>query len=132
VLKKQTRRNNDDAEPLKLHSHRDLADDGAPRMTNAMERYISRPQARVKRPGDLAAPLSFVDAWARLHAEEPPLAHAVTVTVIHKLPVRDAAPVLGCSFATAARRRGAGLAALSIWTGFPVVDVARQVALLTA
>jgi hypothetical protein len=122
----------DHAEPLKLHSHRDLDDDGAPRMTRAMERYIARPQARVTRPGDLPAPLSFADAWARLHAEEPPLAAAVEQTVIHRLTVRAAAPVLGCCSATAARRKGAGLAALSIWTGLPVLAVARQIETLTA
>jgi len=123
---------NDNAEPLKLHSHHDLAADGAPRMTASMERYISRPQARVTRPGDLPAPVSFAEAWARLRAEEPPLAAAVEQTVIHRLTVRDAAPLLGCGSATAARRKGAGLAALSIWTGLPVLAVACQVETLTA
>ena len=106
--------------------------DGAPRMSEAMERYLAEPHERIERCGDLPAPLSFADAWARLHAEEPPLAAAVEQTVIHRLTVRDAAPVLGCGSATAARRKGAGLAALSIWTGLPVVDVARQVETLTA
>jgi len=123
---------NDNAEPLKLHSRRDLDDTGAPRMTGAMECYICRPHERVTRPGDLPAPVSFAEAWARLHAEEPPLAAAVEQTVIHRLTVRDAAPVLGCGSATAARRKGAGLAALSIWTGLPVLVVARQVETLTA
>jgi len=125
-------RNHDHAQPLRLHSHHALADDGAPRMTQAMEAYICQPHDRVKRPGDLPAPLSFADAWARLHAEEPPLAAAVEQTVIHRLTVRDAAPVLGCGSATAARRKGAGLAALSIWTGLPVLAVACQVETLTA
>ncbi len=117
---------------LKLHSHHDLDAAGAPRMTNAMEVYICQPHERVEQRGDLPAPLSFADAWARLHAEEPPLAAAVEQTVIHRLTVRDAAPVLGCGSATAARRKGAGLAALSIWTGLPVLTVARQVETLTA
>jgi len=106
--------------------------DGAPRMSEAMERYLAEPHERIERRGDLPAPLSFADAWARLHAEEPPLAAAVEQTVIHRLTVRDAAPVLGCGFATAARRKGAGLAALSIWTGLPVLAVACQVETLTA
>lgn len=106
--------------------------DGAPRMGEGLENYLAEPHERVERPGDLPAPLSFADAWTKLHAEEPPLAAAVTQTVIHRLTVRDAGPVLGCGSATAARRRGAGLAALSIWTGLPVLDVARQVETLTA
>jgi len=124
---------NDHAEPLKLHSHHDLDAAGAPRMTGAMEAYICQPHERIgERRGDVPAPLSFADAWARLHAEEPPLAAAVTQTVIHRLTVRDAALALGCGSATAARRKGAGLAALSIWTGLPVLTVARQVETLTA
>ncbi len=117
---------------LKLHSHCHLAEDGCPAMTNAMERYLAEPHERVERRGDLPAPLSFAEAWAKLHAEEPPLAAAVERTVIDGLTVRDAAPVLGCGSATAARRKGAGLAALSIWTGLPVLAVARQVETLTA
>jgi len=117
---------------LKLHSHHDLDAAGAPRMTNAMEVYICQPHEHSERRGNLPAPLSFADAWARLHAEEPPLAAAVEQTVIHRLTVRAAAPVLGCGSATAARRKGAGLAALSIWTGLPVLAVARQVETLTA
>ncbi len=122
----------DDNEPLRLHSRHDLAHDGTPAMTKAMEGYIAGAHERVRRPGDMPAPLSFADAWARLHEEEPPLAAAVEQTVIHRLTVRDAAPVLGCGSATAARRRGAGLAALSVWTGLPVLDVARQIEMLTA
>jgi len=117
---------------LKLHSHRDLDDAGVPRMTRAMEVYICQPHDHVKRPGDLPAPLSVAGAWAKLYAEEPPLAAAVERTVIDGLTVRDAAPLLGCGSATAARRKGAGLAALSIWTGLPVLAVACQVETLTA
>lgn len=124
MAKQDTNRRDDNAEPLKLHSHRDIDDAGVPRMTRRMEAYICRPHERVERCGDLPAPLSFADAWARLHAEEPPLAAAVEQTVIHRLTVRDAALALGCGSATAARRKGAGLAALSIWTGLPVLTVA--------
>ncbi len=123
---------NDNAEPLKLHSRRTLDEAGAPAMTPAMEAHITRPPSPQRRRSDPATPLSFAEAWARLHAEEPPLAAAVEQTVIYRLTVRDAAPVLGCGSATAARRKGAGLAALSIWTGLPVLDVARQVETLTA
>lgn len=132
MTKGQTSRGNDHAEPLKLHSHRALDDAGTPRMTEAMARCIARSPEPQPRRGDPPTPLSFADAWARLRNEEPPLAAAVTQTVIHRLTVRDAGPVLGCGSATAARRKGAGLAALSIWTGLPVVAVARQIATLTA
>ncbi len=123
---------NDHTEPLRLHSRHDLAHDGTPAMTPAMAAHIARPLSPHRRRGDPPAPLSFADAWAKLHREEPPLAAAVTQTVIHRLTVRAAAPVLGCGSATAARRKGAGLAALSIWTGLPVGDVACQVKTLTA
>ncbi len=106
--------------------------DGAPRMSAALENYVAEPHERVERRGDMPTPLSFAAAWVKLHAEEPPLAAAVERTVIDGLTVRDAAPVLGCGSATAARRKGAGLAALSIWTGLPVGDVACQVKTLTA
>jgi len=132
MAKQDMNRRNDNAEPVKLHSHRDLADDGTPRMTHAMEHYLAEPHERVERRGQIAPPLPFADAWAKLHAEEPPLAAAVTQTVIYRLTVRDAASLLGCGSATAARRKGAGLAALSIWTGLPIVDVARHFESLTA
>ena len=123
---------NDHAEPLRLHSRRALDDAGVPAITRSMEAHITRPPSPQRRRGDPPTLLPFADAWTKLHAEEPPLAAAVEQTVIHRLTVRDAAPVLGCGSATAARRRGAGLAALSIWTGLPVLDVARQVETLTA
>ncbi len=122
----------DTPDVLRLHSHRLVDDAGMPRMTHAMERAICQPRERTKRPGDLPAPLCLTDAWVRLHALEPHLAAALTQTVIHKLTVRDAAPALGVGSATVARRKGAGLAALSIWTGLPVLEVARQIEALTA
>ncbi len=70
---------------LKLHSHRDLADDGAPRMTGAMEAYLCQPHERVTRPGDLPAPLALPAAWARLQAQEPRLARTVAATVMRGL-----------------------------------------------
>ncbi len=108
----------------RLHSH-DLGPDGAPRMTERVLSYLDTPRS------PSLSPLSFADAWARLRAEEPPLAAAVA-HIVHKLTVRDAAPVLGVSFKTVARHRQAGLAALVVWMGLPDEVVARQVCDLTA
>ncbi len=119
-----------------LHSRHHLADDGAPAMTHRFEHLLNR--QRVATGGDapdrppVLPPVSFAEAWARLRAEEPHRAAAVVATVIHRLTVRDAAPVLNCSSATVARRRGEGLAALIVWTGLPDEVVARQVCELAA
>ncbi len=101
-------------------------------LSDAFTRHLDKPQLRVVRPGDPPVSLSFEDAWARLRAEEPLLAAAVEATVIGKRTVRDAVPVLGSSFSSVARRKGAGLAALMIWTGLDASVVARQVCDLTA
>ncbi len=120
----------------RLHSCHHLADDGAPQMTPRFEQFIDR--RRVATAGDAPdrlptlPPLSFAEAWARLRAEEPHRAAAVVTTVIHKLTVRDAAPVLNCSSATVSRRKGEGLAALAVWTAQDVAIVARQVCELAA
>lgn len=120
----------------RLHSRHHLADDGTPAMTPRFEQFIDR--RRVATAGDapdrppVLPPVSFAEAWARLRAEEPHRAAAVVATVIHRLTVRDAAPVLNCSSATVARRRGEGLAALIVWTGLPDEVVARQVCELAA
>lgn len=100
-------------------------------LSDAFMRHLDKSQRRVVRSGDPPVPLSFADAWGRLRTEEPLLAAAVAVTVIGKMTVRDAGPVLGASFSSVARRKGAGLAALSIWTGVDVSVVARQVCDLT-
>ncbi len=120
----------ENSDVLRLHSHRLLDDAGTPRMTHAMERAICQPRERPKRPGDLPAPLSLPDAWARLHTQEPPLAQAVAQTVIHKLTVRDAAPALGVCFKTVATRKGAGVAQIAVWTGLPTHEVVRQLPIL--
>ena len=111
---------------LKLHSHRDLADDGAPRMTGAMEAYLCQPHERVTRPGDLPAPLALPAAWARLQAQEPRLARTVAATVMRGLSPRKAAPGLGLCFKTVSTDKGAGMAQLVVWTGLPSYEVARQ------
>jgi len=102
-------------------------------LSEAFVASLDRSQLHVVRPGDppVPAPLSFAAAWGRLRTEEPLLASAVEATVIGKMTVRDAVPVLGASFSSVARRKGAGLAALSIWTGVDVSVVARQVCDLT-
>ena len=130
----------------RLHNRHALAGDGTPQMTEGMVLYLTRSSSGAvvdregvtladlgpSRPGTPPAPLSFTEAWARLRAEEPHLAAAVQATVIHKLTVRDAVPVLGVSFATVARRKGEGLAALVVWTGLDASIVARQICALTA
>ncbi len=119
-----------------LHSRHHLADDGTPAMTHRFEHLLDR--QRVAIGGDapdrppVLPPVSFAEAWARLRAEEPHRAAAVVTTVIHKLTVRDAAPVLNCSSATVSRRKGEGLAALAVWTAQDVAIVARQVCELAA
>jgi len=122
----------DHAEPLKLHTHRDLDDTGTPRMTGAMEAYICRPHERVTRPGDLPAPLSVAGAWARLQAQEPRLARTVAATVMQGLSPRKAAPGLGLCFKTVSTDKGAGVAQLEVWTGLPSYEVARQLRALDA
>ncbi len=120
----------------RLHSRHHLADDGTPAMTPRFEQFIDG--RRVATAGDAPdrpptlPPLSIAEAWARLRAEEPHRAAAVVTTVIHKLTVRDAAPVLNCSSATVSRRKGEGLAALAVWTAQDVAIVARQVCELAA
>jgi len=115
---------------LKLHSRRELARDGAPRMTRAMEAYIAQPHERVKRPGDLPAPLALPAAWARLQAQEPRLARTVAATVMQGLSPRKAAPGLGLCFKTVSTDKGAGMAQLKVWTGLPSYEVARQLCAL--
>ncbi len=122
----------------RLHSRHHLADDGTPAMTPRFEQFIDGRRVAPVQAGDALGgpptlpPLSFAEAWARLRAEEPHRAAAVVTTVIHKLTVRDAAPVLNCSSATVSRRKGEGLAALAVWTAQDVAIVARQVCELAA
>jgi len=111
---------------MKLHSGRALGDDGAPAMTFRFERYITQPGP--VRTGTPAVPLTVPEAWGRLRVDYPRLAAAVQATVVHKLTVRAAAPVLGCSFKTVALHRNAGVAQLVVWTNLPEHAVARQVA----
>jgi len=80
----------------------------------------------------LRASLSLVDAWARLCAEEPLLAAAVEATVVGQRSTDEAAPLLGVSPSTTNRRKLAGLAQLTIWTGLDGLVVTRQVYDLTA
>jgi len=101
-------------------------------LSEAFVASLDRSQLHVVGPGDLPASLSLVDAWARLCAEDRRLAAAVAVTVIHKRSVDDAAPLLGVSPSTANRRKLAGLAQLTIWTGLDGLVVTRQVYDLTA
>ncbi len=101
-------------------------------LSEAFTRHLDKPHLRVVRPGDPPVPLSFEDAWARLRTEQPPLAAAVEATVIGKRSTDEAAPLLGVSPSTANRRKLAGLAQLTIWTGLDERGVSRQVYDLTA
>ncbi len=101
-------------------------------LSDAFTRHLDKPQLRVVRPGDPPALLSFEEAWARLRAEDPPLAAAIDVTVIGRRSADDAAPLLGISPSTANRRKLAGLAQLTIWTGLDERGVTCKVHNLTA
>ncbi len=101
-------------------------------LSEAFTRHLDKPHLRVVRPGDLPAPLSFEEAWARLRAEDPPLAAAIDVTVIGRRSADDAAPLLGISPSTANRRKLAGIAQLTIWTGLDELGVTCKVHNLTA
>jgi len=126
MAKQDTNRRDDNAEPLRLHTRRTLDDAGVPAMTRAMEAHLCQPHERIERPGDLPAPLGLPAAWARLQAQEPPLARAVAATVMQGLSPRKAAPSLGFCFKTVATDRAAGMAQLQVWTGLPSDEVARQ------
>jgi len=112
----------DHAEPLKLHSHRDLADDGAPRMTGAMECYICRPQARVE-PSDSGEDVRLDDlqdeqreaALARLQVEHARLYGVIFLTDIRKLSLRETGRHLGLDHKTVKRHRVKGIAHLRAW-----------------
>jgi len=104
--------------------------DGAPRMSEAMERYLAELHERVTRPGDLPAPLALPAAWARLQAQEPRLARTLAATVMRGLSPRKAAPGLGFCFKTVSTDKGAGMAQLEVWTGLPSSEVARQLSAL--
>jgi len=109
--------------------HGKRQDDG---LSEAFVASLDRSQLRVVRPGDPPTLLSLAEAWARLRTEDRRLAAAVAVTVIHKRSVDDAAPLLGVSPSTANRRKRAGLAQLTIWTGLDERVVTCQVYDLTA
>jgi len=126
MAKQDTNRRDDNAEPLKLHSHRALDDTGVPAMTRAMEARLCQPHERIERPGDLPAPLALPAAWARLQAQEPRLARTVAATVMQGQSTRAAAPALGRCYKTVATNKGAGMAQLQVWTGLPSYEVARQ------
>ncbi len=69
------------------------------------------------RRGDLG--LTLPEAWARLHAEYPPLAACVTRCCVERRPqtLRAAAAALGVSHRTVRERKLAGVAQLVVWSG---------------
>jgi hypothetical protein len=101
-------------------------------LSEAFVASLDRSHLRVVRPGDPPALLSLAEAWTRLCAEDRRLAAAVAATVIHKRSVDDAAPLLGVSPSTANRRKRAGIAQLTIWTGLDELGVTCKVHNLTA
>ncbi len=117
-------RNNasDHAEPLKLHSRRELADDGAPRMTQTMECYICQPQARVE-PSDSGEDVRLDDlqdeqreaALTRLQVEHARLYGVVFLTDIRKLSLRATGRCLNMDHKTVKRHRAKGIAHLRAW-----------------
>ncbi len=117
----------DDRGITRLHT-RAIGPGGTPAMTHRFLNHLDRrTEGEGVRPGTPAVPLTIPEAWGRLRVDHPPLAAAVQATVVHKLTVRAAAPVLGCSFKMVALRKNSGLAQLVVWTNLPEHDVARHV-----
>jgi len=116
------------ADVVRLHT-RAIGPGGTPAMTHRFLNHLDRrTEGEGVRLGTPAVPLTVPEAWGRLRVDCPRLAAAVQATVVHKLTVRAAAPVLGCSFKMVALRKNSGLAQLVVWTNLPAYDVARQVA----
>lgn len=113
---------NDKAEPLKLHSHRGLADDGAPRMTRAMEAYITTTSSAPNRTAESEdSPLDDLQdeqqeaALARLQVEHARLYGVIFLTDIRKLSLRETGRHLGLDHKTVKRHRVKGIAHLRAW-----------------
>lgn len=117
-----TNRRDDTAEPVKLHSHRDLADDGAPRMTRAMEAYITASSSMSGRPADGEdSPLADLDegqkaaALVRLKEEHARLYGVLFLTDLRGLSLRETGRYLGLDHKTVKRHRAKGMAHMRAW-----------------
>ncbi len=114
---------NDNAEPLKLHSRRDLADDGAPRMTGAMLRVIAGREQDASDAGDDDAHDELADldqerkarALARLQVEHPALYGIVYLVDDRGLSLRSVGRHLNLDHHTVGRHRDKGLAYVRDW-----------------
>jgi len=113
---------NDNAEPLKLHSHHDLAADGAPRMTASMERYISRPQARVEPSDSEDVRLDDLQeeqreaVLTRLKEEHGRLYGVLFLTDLRGLSLRATGRHLGMDHHTVVKHRGRAIALIRAWS----------------
>jgi DNA-directed RNA polymerase specialized sigma24 family protein len=113
---------NDNAEPLKLHTHHDLAADGAPRMTKAMERYIARPQARVEPSDSEDVRLDDLQqehreaALTRLQVEHARLYGVLFLTDLRGLSLRATGRCLGMDHHTVTKHRGRAIALIRAWS----------------
>jgi len=114
----------DHAEPLKLHSHRALADDGAPRMTAAMLRVITASSSMSGCPtnGDSERDeLADLDeerkaaALARLEAEHPDLYGVVWLVDYRGLSLRATGRCLKMTHPTVGKHRAIALATVRAW-----------------
>ncbi len=117
-----TARRDDTAEPVKLHSHRDLNDAGAPRMTRAMEAYITASSSMSGRPADGEdSPLADLDeerrtiALVRLKEEHARLYGVLFLTDLRGLSLRETGRCLDLDHKTVKRHRAKGIAHLRAW-----------------
>jgi len=122
MAKQDTNRRDDNAEPVKLHSPRDLAADGTPRMTGAMEAYICRPHDRVKRPDSEDVRLDDLQdaqreaALTRLQVEHARLYGVLFLTDIRKLSLRATGRHLGMDHHTIVKHRRRAIGLIRAWS----------------
>ncbi len=109
---------------LKLHSHHDLDDAGAPRMTRAMEWYITASSSMSGGVVDAESErdeLADLDearqaaALARLEVEQPLLYGVVFLTDYRALSLRATGRHLGMDHHTVTKHRGRAIGLIRAW-----------------